>query len=354
MFFSIKRPLLMVLAGGVAFAGPILLSGAQQPAPPPGPPVNSARIQAVPTFVPGYGTNVYMPYGDPYGGYMQGAANVISSQGQFMIDRQQSNLMNQQVKRSKLDTRRAQLDEYMYERKTAPTPEDQAEKARIEQLRISRNDPPLTTIWSGEALNTLMTGIQRQIAQRIARPDVPLAPDVVNHINVTGGRSGNSLALLKNGGRLNWPYGLTDERYKADRQLLDKLALSAYSQANAGAVDGETIRQMANAVNDMQATMRRNVANMDANDYTQGLRFLRELNDTINVLKSPDVGNFVSGAWQARGNSVAQLVQNMTSQGVRFAPALPADEASYVALQRSMADYYAGPDAKRPWDPLAK
>jgi hypothetical protein len=212
----------------------------------------------------------------------------------------------------------------------------------------------LTTIWSGYALNELLMAIQRQQAQGIAVRDVPLAPDVLSHINVTGGQTGNSLALLKNGGRLRWPQGLSGSTYATDRQSLDKLAQTAYQQAGSGTVDPDTIQQMTTTVNDLQRTLTSNVANMEPNEYIAAKRFVGELNSTLTVLQGPDVGNYVRGPWQVKGQTVGQLVQYMTSQGLRFAPALPEGQASYVALQRAMAAYYTGPNPNKPWDPLAK
>ena len=39
------------------------------------------------------------------------------------------------------------------------------------------------------------------------------------------------------------------------------------------------------------------------------------------------------------GNTVAELVANMTGQGLRFAPAASGDEPSYTALHRAMVTY---------------
>jgi hypothetical protein len=357
------KPLPFAALAGLATVGGLVLSvQAQQPATPAqgsGPPVNSARMQSVPMVAPVQAGTVYTPYlginaYDPFGGYMNGAANVINSQGNFMVSREQANQMKQETKRSKLQTRRAQLDEYNYERKNAPTTEDQAERARIEQLRYSRNDPPLTVIWSGKALNDLMLGIQRQLTQGVRRPDIPLAPDIVSHINVTGGQGDASLTLLKNGGRLQWPYVFIDDLFTSDRQQLDKLAIQAYSQAANGPVDPTIVRDMTRISASLKDKLRGNAAKLDPNSYIGGQRFLTELDATLSALQRPDVSNYLNGAWQARGDTVAQLVANMTGQGVRFGPAGQADQSSYTALHRGMATYYEGPNKNKPWDPLAK
>jgi hypothetical protein len=362
MTFPSKRLSLMALAGLIALSEGVFTTYAQQPVPPGQaavPAVPGASIQSVPMFVPNQATSVYTPYlginaYDPYGGYLNGASNVIGSQSQFMIAKQQANLMKQQEAQAKLQTRRATLDEHLYERAHPPTREDEAERARTEQLRFSRNDPPLTVIWSGEALNTLLLGIQRQLAQGIPSYDVPLLPEVVSHLNVTGGSTGGSLALLKHGGVLHWPLELQGETYKTDRQVLDQLVRQVYSEAASGAVDGKTLMQMTKAVNALRDKLRQQIAKIEPNAYIKANRFANELSELINVLQGPDVSKYATGQWQARGNTVAQLVQNLTSQGLRFAPAMPEDQSSYVATHRAMAAYYEGPNKQRPWDPLAK
>jgi hypothetical protein len=310
-----------------------------------------------PSAPPLYATNPYAPsvnYNGPYGGYMSGTSDVINAQGSFAVQQQEAVMERERIKQARIETRRKALDEDLYERAVKPTAEDDAERARLQAFQWARNDPPLTTIWSGGALNDLLMAIQRQQAQGIAGPTVPLAPDVLSQINVTGGQTGGSLALLKNGGRLRWPFALDGSTFAAERQALDKVALTAYQQAGSGNVDPATLQQMTTAVNNLQNTLTNNVANMGPNEYIAALRFVNELNATLTVLQSPDVANYVKGPWQAKGETVGQLVQYMTSQGLRFAPALPAGEADYVALQRAMAAYYPGPNPKKPWDPLAK
>ena len=57
----------------------------------------------------------------------------------------------EQVRQGRIDNRRRSFDEYLYERERRPSQEDERERARLENLRRSRNDPPITEIWSGLA-----------------------------------------------------------------------------------------------------------------------------------------------------------------------------------------------------------
>src|SRR5262249_20422392 len=128
----------------------------------------------------------------------------------------------------------------------------------------------------------------------------------------------------------------------------------ATRQAQAGSVDADTIQGMTEASTGLRATLRDNVAETSPNDYIKGQRFLNEIDDTIRVLQDPNVGNYVTQKWAAKGNNVAQLVQQMSGQGLKFAPAVSGDESAYVSVHRAMVAYYAGPEVAKRWDPLSK
>jgi hypothetical protein len=75
-------------------------------------------------YAPTYASYAGVPYGNPYAsGGLTGAANAINAQGEFEQHFQQARLMNQDVERSKFDTRPAQIEEWKWERagKSDPT-----------------------------------------------------------------------------------------------------------------------------------------------------------------------------------------------------------------------------------------
>jgi hypothetical protein len=343
---SFRTPkLVLFLAAVAAWNGYALLGYAQSY--PPG-----AQFNSVPITSPVYATNPYVNYNGPVGGYLSGAADVINSQGQFMTSQQQAYLQREHVKQASVDTRRKTFDENLYERGKAPTLEDERERARIENLRRSRNDPPITEIWSGKALNDLLQNIQQQFVRKIEGPKVPVEPSILSHINVSGSQTGGSLGLLRQDGRLDWPFTLRTAQFKSERENLDQLTYKAYKQAGSGSVDVDTIQGMMSGVDSLTAQLKRNVADISAGDYIKAKRFLNELNDTITILQDPNVSKYVNQTWSARGNTVGALTQEMTRQGLRFARATTGDQAAYVALHSAMVEYVAPPD--RSWDPLAK
>lgn len=332
------------LLGLIALLTPVYAQ--EQPAP------VQAQFRNVPVAVPTYQTGIYAPNYNPYGGALTGAANVIDAQGNMMVNQQQAYIMREQAKSSRIDNKRKKLDEQLYERKVTPTNEDERERARIENLRRSRNNPPLTEIWTGKPLNDLLLAIQQQTAQGVTGPNIPLNQELLPHINVTGGQSQGSLGMLRDGGKLNWPLELQGGTYDFDRGELDKLGPKVVKEAEAGSISGKTILAMRNSVVSMQSALLGRVHDAPFNDYIKAKRFLSDLDDTIKVLQEPSAGNYVSKKWAARGVNVFQLTMNMTNEGLKFAPYTPGDENAYIALHTAMVQYYVPSD--KPWDPFAK
>lgn len=287
----------------------------------------------------GYGFGGY-GMGNEFQGYLSGAADVINSQGQFMISNQQARILKEQVKSMQIDNRRKVFDEWLYERNNTPTLQDDFEKFQKEQRRRMRNDPPPTEIFSGQALNVLLRELQ-QLPK--PGPDVGIDEDAVKLINVQVANGLGNLGVLKNEGRLNWPVALRDmspaEETRELRQQIDSMVQEAYNQARNGPVDGGILGELDRASTKLQRLLSRNVGDIGFSQYSESKKFLRDLDDSIKVLRNPRASDFVSGKNSAKGKNVAELVKHMTEKGLQFAPASAGDEAAYVALHRAMAQY---------------
>jgi hypothetical protein len=311
-------------------------------------------FQTVPVLSPYAPWGYYNVYPDPYGGGLSGAADAINAQGQFEVQFQQSRLLNQEVERSKIDTRHKQWEEWLYERNVRPTVEDERERQRIENLRRARNNPPFAEIWSGQALNDLLLAVQQQQAKTGPGPSVPLDPEVLQHINVTSGTTPGGAGLLKDGGRLQWPLVLRKPFFEADRKRLEELMAQAVGQARSGQVDADTLEEMQKHIGSLRAEVRAHLDDITPSDDVRAKRYLNELDNAVRALQDPDVAKYLSGKWAARGNTVGDLVAEMARQGLKFAPAVAGDEAAYNALHHALVTYYAGPESSRTWDALAK
>src|SRR5262245_7515262 len=299
----------------------------------------AAAIAYNPAYA-GYG----YPYGgDPYGGYLTGGASVIQAQGEFMVKNQEALLTKEQVKQAKLDTHRKQMDEYYYEKARRPTLEQEREETRLKELARAQNDPPLTEIWAGISLNNLLTNIQRAESMAGLRgPSVPLEPEVGKHVNVTTGKTTGSVSLVNSGNDLEWPLTLEDDRFEKDRKEIDRLVQEVVRQAQYNKVQSKTYSQLDRSVRTLRQNLKKGVNDIEPNDYIASVRYLNQLQDSLRVLKEPNVANYFSGAIAARGNTVAELVDNMTKDGLKFAPVTLGNEQYYTALHRSMVTYDSG------------
>jgi hypothetical protein len=296
------------------------------------------RPVPVPVGVPTY----YGSYADPYGGYLSGASQVINAQGGYLKDVQQAYLTKEQVNQAKIQSKRAAFDEWMYEKANTPTLEEQREQERIQNVLRSRNNPPATEIWSGKALNDLLQDLQQRGAAGAHGPPVYLNQELLKEVNVTVGTTTAGLGVLKNDGKLQWPLALADDRYAATRKQTEDLAAQAVKQAQSGAVNPKTLQDLIGSVNKLQGQLKDNAANIEPNQYIKAKRYLNDLNASLTTLQDPNATKYFSKQWTAQGNTVAELVQYMTAQGLKFAPATPGDEAAYNMLQRQLATYQAG------------
>jgi hypothetical protein len=298
---------------------------------------NAGLVPVAPAFS---GVGYYGSFPDPYGGYLSGAANVINAQGGYLKDTQQAYLMAEQVKQAKLQTKRAAFDEWMYEKANTPTLEEQREQERIANLQRSMNNPPPTEIWSGKALNDLLQNLQIMGPAAASGPIVYINQELLKQINVTNGATTAGAGVLKNGGALQWPLAIAgDDRYADTRKQVQDLSAQAVKQAESGAVNPKTLNDLIAAVNKLSAELKDNAANTEPNQYIRAKRYLNDLNASLNTLQQPNASNYFSKQWTAQGNTVSELVAYMTSQGLKFAPAAPGEEAAYNMLQRMLADY---------------
>ena len=106
-------------------------------------------------------------------------------------------------------------------------------------------------------------------------------------------------------------------------------------------VDAKTLRELGDAQTRLSRQLKDNVANMSVNDYIEAKRFLNDLDADLKALRDPNIANYATRRWSARGRDVAELVVNLTSQGLFFAPAAVADQPAYTSLHNAMIAYDA-------------
>ncbi len=291
---------------------------------------------------PGYGYP-YVNYGRTGGALMGVAANTTAN-AQAVNTLQQSRVITQQAEQARIDTRRKLFDELRYEQANTPTYEDRRETDRLLALQRTRNNPPNTEIWSGLSLNLLVANdarIQRETGLR--GPYVPLDPGMLKHINVTDGTVRTGAGLFRSGPNLTWPLELTDARFNQDRADIDRLTNAALTQLQRnGGIEPGTIKDLLAAVKTLQAHIDGAIADITPSEYTRSARFANELLESSRTLAQPDALKFFNGKFQAKGNNVAEFINNLSQAGLTIGPATNGDEAAYIALHNMLLNYDAG------------
>ena len=294
-----------------------------------------------------YPPSYYSSYGYPYypgsvGGALTGAANFVNATGQYYNSVQQARVTQTQADMSRIDYRRALEDERRYEQSIRPTALEVRQKQQWDQLQTARNNPPEATINSGQSLNALLQALQTGLNVGLRADPVPLSPDVLAHINLTGNAGGAGAAgagMLKNLTNLQWPFALQDDPFNAGRTEIDDLAKKAVEQVTAsGRVEPATFRGLNTAVASLDSAVHNNQS-LSPTDWIESTSFLDNLQSSIQTLRSQNAGNYFNGNYTAKGATVADLVANMSARGLQFAPAAPGDEPSYKVLQQAMASY---------------
>jgi hypothetical protein len=282
-----------------------------------------------------------MPYyQDPLSGYLTGAASVIGQQAKFMKATEEAKLLREQVRQARLETRRKVVEEWLWERNTLPTLQDEIERTRAQYVRRSQNNPTFTEVLSGLSLNDLLEHSSKLQAKGKG-PTVTLDEDTLRHINVTTPAGGN-IGVLKNDQPLNWPQALQGPSYETDREKIKTNVNRAVNSAKFGAADAGSVSNLSAAIDKMRNQLNQDVFELPPTQYIEGMRFVRQLDDAVKVLKSPNAANYFNDKFMAKGKTVGELVDYMAKNGLRFAPAVAGDEAAYAALQYALATYDMG------------
>lgn len=285
----------------------------------------------------------YNYYESPYAGYLRGVADVTNANGRYLSQVQQARLLQSQADVSKLDLRRRIIDEAAIDRKNWLNPE--AERLKDMEAAYSRatREPPFTEVLSGQALNALYDHVYPLQLKGVKGPNVPLDEDMLKQINLAGAGSRGSIGVLKDRGKLNWPFALQAPEYESARKRMTTLAADAVDQVRLNNPVGvASIRDMMGDVKSMNETLMKNIGEISPDDYVDAKRFLNRLDGAVKALQDPNVANQLNQKWAAKARNVAELVDLMSKEGLRFAGATPGDEQAYRYLYQRMVAYDSG------------
>ena len=294
-----------------------------------------------PAYPPPYNGYPYQVQ-TPVGSYLSGASDVINSQGNFLVQKRQSEVVKEQAEQAKLDTRRKTIEQWQYEQSIQPTLSEVQAKAHQEGYNQMRGNPSDARVWSGVALNTVLSHVQQPQSYQPRRPSIPLDPEVVSRIRFTDGTNRGDVTLFSKGPKIDWPFPLRGPDFKQDREKVESLSADVVRQAQGGDVDYGTIKGIQATALVMQDELKDRIEEFTPSDYMKAKRFLNDLNKGARGLGDPNGAAAVSGKSQQSASTVDELVAMMTRRGLTFAPAKDGDEAAYSALYQSLRAYDAG------------
>jgi serine/threonine protein kinase len=264
----------------------------------------------------------------------------------FTPNASQAVSLREQVRSEKIANRQKMFDSWMYEHASMPAGSGQEVK-----IQLSKDEPPLTEICSGKALNCLLVEAQQASAKQatagIVIQKLELKPDELSHLNVVRRDLAGRGAVLRHMDDLQWPISLRSAPFKGDCELVTSQAALAQKQLSKNKpVDDAVLTTMKQGVQHLQKQLRANVGDLPVSQYIEARRYLNQLEVTVTALEKPDAANYFNGTYRITARTVPELILQMEKNDLQFAPAAPGDEAAYVELHRALGSALPKGDQK--------
>lgn len=275
----------------------------------------------------------------PYASMLHGAAAVTQANGDYFIKTQQAALLREEARRSRLVTRRLQMEHWAWER------DFRAERLKLERENVlkaeierARTLPPLTEILAAIPHNKILDDL-------LQRPDLPREDSVkvdaewLSHIHASVDGHEN-MGLLKDD-RIFWPQLLTRSDFAPTCDKIEKLFAQAKEQVQSDPrIASKTLYELRQCLAECRKHFYEEWARPDVDPawnsghFTETNRFLKDVHAAVRTLESPNAAMLLN---PLRGATVAELVAHMKKKGIRFAPATVGCDTYYIALHRALA-----------------
>lgn len=279
---------------------------------------------------------------DPMNGYLTGVASVTTATGQYWNQIEQARLTREQARRSSFETARRRIElETWYERQK-PKTQDLVDAAVRTELDSARKDPPVTDVVSGKALNALLNSV-RKMGRLTRGPNISLEEETLKRVNLASPAAAGNVGLLKDGGKLKWPLSLMETQFDDQRTRLSRnieLAVDAIKNSPRGEVEPRLLKDISADLKALQDKVDNGQDELTISQSLQAKSYLRQVSAAVTSLRDPQVKRYLSTS--AKGKTVAELMENMKTEGLDFAPAAPGDEAAYMALYYALREFEAG------------
>jgi hypothetical protein len=290
------------------------------------------------------------PYSNPYsnpaigpGFTLMGGADMLKAYGDVITKQEKARSMRQEYYRSKLDTQKQKFDLERYIRDNTPTWTQEHERVTKIVLRRIQTASNPAEIVEGRSLNFLLDDVDKNY-NKATIPDIPLEADVLKQLNIKpAGPNNNSLGMLRDGGKLQWPAALAKMLSADVRTDMDaKAQVLAQNAAKGKAPDLNAAADFQSQIGKARDQLLKKANDFDTTPYMDAKRFLNDLDNSRMAIERGNAGAQVQyQAMVAKGDikNVNQLVAAMVKNGWRFGPALLQDEAAYRALHSALVAY---------------
>lgn len=342
-------------AGGIGVVTPYGLSTVA------GNPYASGTLGTSPYGVGGYGlstmpggwSNQAFPYQfnppwgirqDPMNGYLTGVASVTAATGQYWKDIQSARLTREEARRSTFETARKRIELERWYESQKPKTQDIIDATVRTDLDRARKDAPLTEVISGKSLNDLLNNV-RKLGRLTRGPNISLEEETLRHINLVSPAMAGNVGLLKDGGKFNWPLSLQEKQFEEHRTRLARnieQAVDAVKTSPRGEVEPRLVKDINADLKSLQDKVDNSQDELTIAQYLQAKSFMRQVSAAVSSLKDPQIKKYLNNTWNAKGRTVAELMDQMKTEGLNFGPAAPGDEAAYTALYYALREFEAG------------
>ena len=232
-------------------------------------------------YGPGYG------YGTGYGNYLQGVASVQDAYGNLGLQSEQARILREQAEQEKLVTKRKTFDELNYERALTPPFVEKMEKTEALKVRRALGKLMPGEVTSGTALNTLLPYLTRLAQQsNHGAPRVPINQKMLKQINVSSGTTATGVGVLKDGGKVTWPFALRGPAQEALDPLLEKSVALASQDRMTPALYTQITKSIENIYQNLRKQFQGE--EIDGAAFLEGQHFVESLKDSVTLLKAPN------------------------------------------------------------------